>query len=255
MEPSKFDEYLREKLEKRTLEPTGQSWNKLSGRLNSQVEKQNKKPYWWLGLAASVIGILFVAYNMLDNKTKNNNSPEVVQTPEIIQQNEAIKVVVNKGKEKDDMVSEETAKNMDLKLIETLKPEKTIKNKIQPKTEVATVKTKVNHQDEDIQKIIGTPNKNLSFEEQKIQDVVAQVHALKDKNQKVTNADIDALLAEAQKEIALNRLYNETTGKVDANALLQDVENELDQSFRTKVFEAIKASYNTVKTAVAQRNE
>ena len=42
---------------------------------------------------------------------------------------------------------------------------------------------------------------------------------------------------------------------VDAEALLENVEAELDQSFRNKVFEAIKSSYNSVKTAVAQRND
>ena len=85
--------------------------------------------------------------------------------------------------------------------------------------------------------------------------MVAQVQALKNENKVVTEADINALLVEAQKEIALNRLSQQTSGFVDANALLESVEQELDQSFRAKVFEAIKTSYNTVKTAVAQRNE
>jgi len=40
-----------------------------------------------------------------------------------------------------------------------------------------------------------------------------------------------------------------------ANALLESVEQELDQSFRSKVLEAIKTSYNSVKTAIATRNE
>ena len=95
----------------------------------------------------------------------------------------------------------------------------------------------------------------MTFEEQKIQDVVALVQSMKDGNKVITDSDINALLEEAQKEIKLNRLYNETNGVVDANALLQDVEAELNQSFRSKVFEALKSSYNSVKTAVAQRND
>ena len=94
----------------------------------------------------------------------------------------------------------------------------------------------------------------LSFEEQQIKDVVAKVEAMKNNNESVSEDDIDALLMQAQKEIRLNNLINETTGVVDANALLQDVEADLDQSFRSKVFEALKSSYNSVKTAVAQRN-
>jgi len=77
---------------------------------------------------------------------------------------------------------------------------------------------------------------------------------LKDYNKEVTDEAIDALLLQAQKEITLKKLYNVSTRVVDADLLLQDVEADLDQSFRTKVFETLKASYNTVKTAVAQRN-
>ncbi len=77
---------------------------------------------------------------------------------------------------------------------------------------------------------------------------------LKSKNQEVTDEVIDALLLEAQKEIRFNKSYNNSTGIVDANMLLQEVETDLDQSFRSKVFDAIKASFGTVKTVVAQRN-
>jgi len=42
---------------------------------------------------------------------------------------------------------------------------------------------------------------------------------------------------------------------VDANALLQDVEAELQDSFRTRVFETLKSTFKTVKTAVADRNK
>ena len=90
---------------------------------------------------------------------------------------------------------------------------------------------------------------------QKIQDVVAQIKNLKENNTAVTDEAIDALLTEAQKEIALDKLYNESTGIVDANLLLQDVEADLEESFRAKVFKALKENFISVKTAVAQRND
>jgi len=70
----------------------------------------------------------------------------------------------------------------------------------------------------------------------------------------VSDAEINTLLDQAQKEISLHRLYNETTKKVDANALLEDVEADLEQSFRNRAFKAIKSGYKYVKTAVAERN-
>src|SRR5690606_39027733 len=91
--------------------------------------------------------------------------------------------------------------------------------------------------------------KELTFEEQKIQEVVSEIQQLKENNSNVSNSEIDALLLEAQKEINLNKLYN-NKGLVDATMLLQEVEADLDQSFRSKVFEALKDSYGTVKSAV-----
>jgi len=94
----------------------------------------------------------------------------------------------------------------------------------------------------------------LSFEDQKVKDVVAQIQQLQKDNKEVTTEEIDALLELAHKEITIQKLYNEATNKVDANALLQSVEDDLEQSFRAKVFDAIKSGYESVKTAVAERN-
>jgi replicative DNA helicase len=77
---------------------------------------------------------------------------------------------------------------------------------------------------------------------------------LETENGIVTDAEIDNLLKQAEREILREHLYNETTRIVDANALLQDVEDDLEQSFRTKVFEGLKSSYKTVLTAVTERN-
>jgi len=96
---------------------------------------------------------------------------------------------------------------------------------------------------------------NLSFEEQKIQQVIAQVQILKDHDNAITDADLEALLAQAQNDIVQEKLYRENSGIVDARTLLQDVEADLDRTFRDKVFEALKANFNFVKTAVAQRND
>ena len=93
-----------------------------------------------------------------------------------------------------------------------------------------------------------------SLEDQKVSEIVAQINELKSKGQTVTDADIDALLEKAQREITFQTILKEDTRTVDASALLQDVESDLQKSFRNKIFEALKNSYETVKTAVAERN-
>ena len=71
----------------------------------------------------------------------------------------------------------------------------------------------------------------------------------------MTDAEIDVLLAEAQREIISNQIFNKNTNKVDANALLLDVEAELyPESFRERVFEALKEGFVKARDAVANRN-
>ena len=92
------------------------------------------------------------------------------------------------------------------------------------------------------------------FEQAKLNDVVAEINRLNAENHGVSETEIDSLLKQAEREIFTNRIYNENTKTVDASALLQDVEADLEQSFRSRVFEALKSGYVTVKTAVAERN-
>tara|TARA_R110002050_G_scaffold94765_3_gene197331 strand:- start:66080 stop:66844 length:765 start_codon:yes stop_codon:yes gene_type:complete len=254
MAPIKFEEDIKRKLENRSLKPSENAWSKLSSRLDEKKDPKNNKPYWWLGLAASIIGVLFVVSQFLNNQTHVEDFPKVVEMPEIIPQDSSS--VIAK-----EVIKEKTFHEIKVinELDENKRKEKSIEfieNKSIDKIVVVSSREKVKMSEKDIAtKPSNILKEKLSFEKQKTQDIVAQVQALKEAKTAVSDADIDALLLQAQQEIRLNKILNKTTGLVDANALLQDVEEELDQSFREKVFKAIKASYNSVKTSVAQRND
>jgi hypothetical protein len=64
------------------------------------------------------------------------------------------------------------------------------------------------------------------------------------------DTEIDALLSEAQLQMDSDKIKR----SVNANSLLQDVEADLEQSFRDKVFESIKTNFKKVRTAVVDRN-
>lgn len=247
MAPIKFEEDIREKLENRSVKPSENAWSKLSNRLDEQQEPKNNKPYWWLGLAASIIGVLLVASQFFNSKTHVEDLPELVETPEVIKQDSTRVIVKDVNKRLNELdekkhVIKETSKAF----IGVKKTDEAVA--VSKREKAVDTEEHINKKPSSILK------EKLSFEEQKIQDVVAQVQVLKEAQTVVTDADFDALLLQAQQEIRLNKFLNETTKMVDASALLQSVEYELDQSFREKVFKAIKASYNSVKTSVAQRN-
>lgn len=248
MESNKFDNSIKDKLEGRSLQPSNNAWAKLSERLEKEDKKQNSKAIWWLGIAASLVGLLFVAFQFFNTEEVK---PVIVDSPRIIQKNENTQVAVDEIKVSKDVVKEIQINEKIEKL--PLEHGPTIQINENP---IAIIKYKaLIKKEEEVLQPVKVAQESLTFEAQKIQDVMAKVQLLKDNNQEVSDAVIDALLLEAQQEIRLKQLYNETTGVVDANMLLQDVENDLDQSFRSKVLEAIKASYNSVKTAVAQRND
>lgn len=255
MAPIKFEENIKDKLDKRTLQPSTEAWHKLSDRLDANEKKGNKKTIWWIGLAASIVGVLFVVSQFFNNSAAQKNVPQVVDTPQV----ETILEEARKNQiEEEDIIRNTVIE--DAKIIKEPKF-KNPKNVIAITNDNMVVEDKVVAQENitpelkiETNKPIAIVLEKLTLEEETIQNVVAKIQELQEQDKEVTDEAIDALLLQAQKEITLKKLYNERTGMVDADLLLQDVEADLDRSFRTKVFETLKASYNTVKTAVAQRN-
>ncbi len=88
----------------------------------------------------------------------------------------------------------------------------------------------------------------------KIADLVAQVEIMQQENYTVTDSEVDSMLRKAQREILMEK-YLKESHTVDATALLLDVEDELEQSFRDQLFETLKSGFLKVRTAVADRNK
>ena len=79
MAPIKFEEQLKDKLEERNLQPSSESWAKLSERLDAE-EKKTKFPwFWWMGIAAAVIITLTVFMQTLGPKNTEQSLPQVVE--------------------------------------------------------------------------------------------------------------------------------------------------------------------------------
>ena len=231
MEQNKFNEQIKASLENRRLQPSTDAWEKLSNRLDVGAKKKHYNAFWYIGIAASIIGVLLVAMPFFNTKPV---VPAIVDTP-----------LEKKIKHSEVAVETIQVANEVSKSTKPIEQVDRVNNKsVLNERETTNVATKTTVLQQEV----------LTFEEQKINEVVAKVEDLKSKNQEVTDAVIDALLLEAQKEIRFNKSYNNSTGIVDANILLKEVETELDQSFRSRVFDAIKASFGTVKTVIAQRN-
>ena len=246
MAPIKFEENIKEKLEKRTLQPSSQAWNALSEKLEEDTKKPANKTFWWLGIAASFVGILFVVNSFLKTPETSNQTPVLVEI-------EAKEVEMFENK--NDIITTETSiaiegsnvteinaseKNTNTKKI---KSEAVIVNKNQVKNN-SLAQLEKNKESEEVlnNSISETPSFEIKVAKLETQDKINK-----------TETNIDSLLSKAQQHIA--EKSQTKTYSIDANSLLQDVEEDLDESFRAKVFETVKTNYKKVKTAVAHRND
>ena len=261
MAPIKFENDIKEKLEQRKLQPSANVWEKLEKQLEANDTKKSNKGFWWFGIAASFVGILIVT-SMLFNKDQGEKIKSTIVDIEAVDElrNTEKLPVPNKVEEN---VAIESVKEQSTKETKKspLKKTSELETQVQQKQKAlieGTVKDVVaqveTEHKKEVKDVLKLNSEKLSFEDLKIREVVAQVQALKEANSTVSDAEINALLDQAQKDIALHNLYNEATKKVDANALLQDVEADLEQSFRDKAFKAIQSGFKYVKTAVADRN-
>ncbi|MCB0382551.1 MAG: hypothetical protein KDD05_04425 [Psychroserpens sp.] len=260
MAPIKFEDKLKDKLENRSLEPTADAWKTLSNRLDKEDKKKSTIKFWWLGIAAGILGIIFFTTQFYKTPESFNELPTVVNAKtEAPKDSKTISEPLNS---KDALISsDENEERVDIATTETNSEYMNVSNTALKESK----KKAITGQPKDTQNLIASNEnsnivtkdtiriKTLSQEELKVIEVVDVIKQLQAGETLVTDKEIDSLLNQAQREILKQRLFDETTRTVNADALLQDVEVELEQSFRDKVFEALKSSYNSVKTAVAER--
>ncbi|MBR9913894.1 MAG: hypothetical protein GYB32_03550 [Algicola sp.] len=270
MAPIKFDENIKQKLEKRTLQPSADAWGKLEDQLESRDKRKSKGLFLYVGIAASLVGVLLVTTLFFKSPESSNISPVIVETE--------MKTDVKKEpvmKSQQDKLATELFENIDDNIktnedvlemntsVTTRKEESELLVASQnvPKVNVIEEDPKISiHNSETTVAAITQPQKEkvlatMSLEEAKVIEVVQEIKRLELQEGTVSDSEIEALLKQAEKEILRERIYSETTRTVDARALLEDVEYDIEQSFRTRVFESLKSSYRTVKTAVAERNQ
>jgi len=262
MASNNFDQNIKSKLKNRTIKPSDSAWNRLSNKLDAQENQKSYKAYWRIGIAASIVGILFFTIRNFETNSVENNTPIIVdsqtnekndnQNSAEVKTPEIINPVIDKK-----VAIEESGKQQhiaDVKKETIIQPKQ---NKASIKEEssneaLAVVENTLSLKTQEPNSVV--PN-TISFKEQKIQEVVTQIQELENKSEAFTEAEIDQLLAQAENQIKIKRLYSESTRTVDANSLLEEVEADLELSFRNKVLKALKSSYENVKVAVTERNE
>ncbi|CAI2766782.1 hypothetical protein [Flavobacterium collinsii] len=243
MEPNNFEKDFREKLNQRKIEPSDKAWDRLDAMLSVAEDKKTtidlrsrqtgKKK--WMYVAASLAGFLLVG-TFFFNQNKNVN-----QTPKDA-------IVIEENGQKDSVVQPALDTNIAVEEGVAVSEEKTIKKSVQQEE----------HQESKSNKIIA--NKSNAIAESSIiiknnpekQSINPQPLMAKNPEKET----VDQLLGTAEKVIvAENAVKPKSKVKINANDLLQQVDGELELSFREKVITKVNKNYQTVKVALANRNQ
>ena len=237
MEPNNFEKDFREKLNQRKIEPSDKAWDRLDAMLSvAEEKKQPKKKKRWLYIAASIVGFLLVGTFLFNQKKSAIEAPDK-------------NVVIEENMQKDS-VEKPVLNVIDTVKTEVVVSEKPIIQNLNKKEEKISnqksnqlVKKEANQITES--SIIIKNNQ----EKQSINNQTAVAENPK-------NSTVDQLLNSAEKTVfAENSAKPKSKVKVNANDLLNQVDGELELSFREKVITKVNKNYQTVKVALANRNQ
>jgi hypothetical protein len=262
MAPYKLEDNIREKLEEREIKPSANAWEKLETKLNAAQPK--KKPVLWYYIAASFLGILILSSVFLSRNNSEGNNKIVNETIEPQNSEKQVEIISNTSKTEEIVSIENDSEKVENFNAKEIEKQKININKPKPlQQQKSEIDKKINKTEmvakaSDVkQKQIITEKSIISEEEKhfntKVDEVVASVKKLQENNAEITVTEVEALLNNARRDIQTERILN--SSKVDATALLQDVEWELEKSFRDKVFDALGEGFTKIRTAVIERND
>ncbi|NJB36099.1 hypothetical protein [Croceivirga sp. JEA036] len=243
---NKLEKHIKNTLEQRNLQPAATSWNKIASQLDAPAKK---KPLaiWWAVAATVMVALGLFTYFKVSN-VEFDSPTQLVEVEKNSNTNqkgeEQVKISTTKTVGESTVVVQGTRiKDKGEKELVIKKQQSNVEQVMPPKKEELAQAIPVKDQQLD------------SLVNGKLAQVLAKVTALEaSQNASLLDSEIDSLLLNAQKEILQEKILR-PNGKVDAVALLAEVETELDQNFRDKVFDKLKDGFFKVRTAVAERNQ
>ncbi|PNW29925.1 hypothetical protein [Formosa algae] len=223
---------IKKSLEQRRLQPSAQAWTKLQSQLDGQDQKRSTNRYWYIGIAAGFIGILLIGTWMF--KTNSSTHINVVDVESPVENIEKVTESFNTNSE--EVVASSSNK------ADSVEP---LKKDVSPKTKITPTSTAKQ----------STVIAEVLEEEHLIPEDTLSNTLIAQESIAVNDDYIEALLQQAEQQISTEKALINAQHTVDADALLESVENDIEHSFREKVFDAVKSGFVKVKTAVVDRND
>jgi hypothetical protein len=223
MEQNKLETQFKEKLNSREIKPTELAWDRLDTMLSIAEVTKPKRKFSWLYIAASFVGLLLLSTVFLNQKEN---------TIDIEKNTVAIEKMYPKVNSKSEIKSKTNETILSKTIVnQKLKPFVQNQNNSNKKAENPTIITQENVVEEikpNYSNILITEHKNLRSD------------------------NIDSLLASVEKN-KKSELKNSSI-TINSYNLLNQVDGELELSFREKALNTINKKFKEAKEALANRN-
>jgi len=232
---NKFEKKAKDVLERRTIAPSIDAWTHLNNKLE-QSDKKRKLSVWWLGVAATLVGVILAI--TLFNKEEVLPENTIVNQEKDQKSKEQPTITKNKIEDKVEENFENTP------LVNTKDEVETSKLKTEtPKTLVTNKKKKP----EQHLTAVNPKNKEKSNDQlinQMSENTVAEVS-----KEQIDLDEANQLLENAMNQFSADD-YKNVTEKINANDLLEEVEMTSEKSLKHRLFHVVKSGYETVKSTV-----
>ncbi len=255
MAPMKFEEQMKDKLDQRKIEPSENAWESIASQIDSGKSSNRGNAVFYYAIAAGFVGVVLASFifiisgnNSADSMNKvvdTENLESSIENPQIIKSNPRQEVDVHRQN-----ITEESAFGSTITNDVVYEANNQRDNNPNITNNISEV---IAGQD------VDEPKKDFSLQtngviKAKISQLVERVDMMELNQIKVTDAEIDSLLRSAQRDIIRDQLFIRGN-TVDAMVLLSQAEDEMDQTFRDQIFDALRDGFMKVRTAVASRNE
>ncbi|WP_435136970.1 hypothetical protein [Formosa sp. A9] len=242
MVQNKFENSMREQLEARKLPTPQNGWHELQGRLDKHdTQKKYKKWLMYVGIAASVVGVALVSFFMFKSNTTHHIVTDVqsVENPKVEQMPTTSKMKVE-----------------ELNTVENIKGNRSlVVTETKPKEHIEVANPAQNKIAKDKKVLQNTTAENLEANGIASGNTIVSEASFQESEQ-ITDAYLEDLLEEANQDLQIQQQgIKRAKQTVNAEVLLEGVENDIEHSFREKVFDVVKKGFGKVKTAVVERNK
>ena len=223
MEPNKIEKQFRDKLNSREIQPSEMAWDRLDAMLSVGEEKKVKPRFGWMYIAAGITGLILIATVFL---TQTQDRVDV---------------------EKSTVNREEIIKNGSVTTPNTIPTTQKTTHTVAIENKNNTIKKQSTTAISESASMATVTENGVSINNQKTEKSI--------NNQSFVINDEDLLNSIGNQESKITAPTKCTSLKVDANALLSQVDGELELSFREKAIKILKKNYKSVKVAVSARNQ